>query len=117
RACCTGSVVAQRKPGPSLADGTAAAAPVGSMDRAVARRSPGRRRALVLAGVAVAAAIASLALGRRGGRSVVVTGSHVTTARVVRGKFDDIISVRGRVTPKKTTFVTTATGGQVARVL
>lgn len=93
-------------------------APSGSaMDRAVVRRSPWLRRGLI-AGGAAALAIAGYALFRGdGGKSVAIEGSHITTARVTRGKFDDVISVRGRVTPLRTTFVDTASGGQVEAIL
>jgi HlyD family secretion protein len=87
------------------------------MDRAVVRRSPWLRRGLI-AGGAAALAIAGYALFRGdGGKSVAIEGSHITTARVTRGKFDDVISVRGRVTPLRTTFVDTASGGQVEAIL
>ena len=88
------------------------------MDRAVERRSPWLRRGVVLGGAAIAAVAAYVLLLRpEGGKSVAVEGSHITTARVSRGKFDDVISVRGRVTPLRTTFVDTPSGGQVEAIL
>lgn len=97
-------------PGPGAASGQA-------MDRVVARRSPWPRRG-ALAGAVVALGVASWALLRADhGRHVAVEGSHVTTAPVTRGKFDDVIQVRGRVTPLRTTFVDTASGGQVEAIL
>jgi len=86
------------------------------MDRAVPRRKPWLRRGLVVAGALAAAAVAAWMLRPGEGKSVAVEGSHVTTARVTRGKFDDVISVRGRVTPLRTTFVDTASGGQVEAI-
>jgi HlyD family secretion protein len=86
------------------------------MDRAAPRRTPWLRRGAVVGGAALAA-IAALVLLREGEpRSVAVDGSHVTTAPVIRGKFDDVIQVRGRVTPLRTTFVDTASGGQVEAI-
>jgi HlyD family secretion protein len=44
---------------------------------------------------------------------VTVDGAHVSIAAVTRGQFDDIIQVRGRVTPLRTTFVDTASADKV----
>lgn len=97
--------------------GTAAGAPSGAaMDRAVRRPSPWPRRALYAA-LAIAAAVAAFAYLRPAStRSLAVAGSRITTARVTRGQFDDVIQVRGQVTPLRTTFVDTASGGQVEAI-
>jgi HlyD family secretion protein len=87
------------------------------MDRAVERRSPLLRRGLLLGGAAAVAVAGYLLLRGDGGKSLSVEGSHLATARVTRGKFDDVIQVRGRVTPLRTTFVDTASGGQVEAIL
>lgn len=87
-----------------------------AMDRVVTRRRPWRSWALIAAGALALAALA-FALSRRGeGRSTTVAGAHVTTAPVARGKFDDIIQVRGRVAPLRTTYITTASGGLVEAI-
>jgi HlyD family secretion protein len=86
-----------------------------AMDRVVQRRSPWPRRLAFLGG-GLAIAIAVYVLYPKGGRSLSVDDSRITTAKVARGKFDDIIQVRGRVTPLRTTFVTTASGGQVESI-
>lgn len=90
-----------------------------AMDRIVERRPFWRgRRLLVIALVAAAAgATWFLFLRSDGGKSLAVAGSHITTARVTRGRFDDVIEVRGRVTPLRTTYVDTASGGQVEKIL
>ena len=86
------------------------------MDRVV-RRPPRWRRRLPIAIAVVVAAVVAIVLLRPGSeRSLSVDNSRITTARVVAGKFDDIISIRGRVTPLRTTFVTTASGGQVESI-
>ena len=90
-----------------------------AMDRAVERRPFWRRRSLVAAVLLAAAAGAAWFFFLRGGggKSLAVAGSHITTAPVIRGRFDDVIEVRGRVTPLRTTFVDTASGGQVEKIL
>lgn len=93
-------------------------APSGAaMDRVVRRRRRWLRPALIAAAAAVLAVIAFVQLSPASQRSLAVAGSHITTAPVTRGQFDDVIQVRGRVTPLRTTFVDTASGGQVVRIL
>lgn len=90
-----------------------------AMDRVVERRPFWRRRGLV-AGVILAAAAGAgwfFFLRSEGGKSLAVAGSNITTGRVTRGRFDDVIEVRGRVTPLRTTYVDTASGGQVEKIL
>lgn len=86
-----------------------------AMDRVVGRRSrwPGR---LAIVGAVVAVGVGIAVAYPSGERSLAVDDSRITTARVVRAKFDDIIQVRGRITPLRTTFVTTASGGQVESI-
>ncbi len=90
-----------------------------AMDRIVERRPFWRRRGIVAAGLLALAAGAIWLLFFRpeGGKSLAVEGSHITTGRVTRGRFDDVIEVRGRVTPLRTTYVDTASGGQVEKIL
>ena len=95
-----------------------AGAPSGAaMDRIVARRSPWLRRGIVIGAVVGLGVAAFLLLRPDSQRSASVAGTHIATARVIRGQFDDIIQVRGRVTPLHTTFVDTASGGQVEQIL
>lgn len=86
------------------------------MDRVIPRRRRWLRPALLVAGVVALAATAVVVLRADGQRSLAVAGAQITTAQVTRGKFDDIIQVRGRVTPLRTTFVDTAAGGQVEAI-
>ena len=90
-----------------------------AMDRVVERRPFWRRRGLVAAVILAAAAGALwfFFLRSDGGQSLAVAGSNITTGRVTRGRFDDVIEVRGRVTPLRTTYVDTASGGQVEKIL
>jgi HlyD family secretion protein len=87
------------------------------MDRAIVRRPRWKRRALIGAGAAVLAVAGYLVLRPASQRSLAVAGSHITTGKVTHGQFDDLIQVRGRVTPLRTTFVDTASGGQVEAIL
>ena len=87
-----------------------------AMDRVVRRRSPWPRRAAAVSAAVAVAVGGYLWLGRSHARSVTVAGAHVSIARVERGRFDDVIAVRGRVTPLHTTYVDTAAGGQVEAI-
>jgi HlyD family secretion protein len=89
-----------------------------AMDRVVERRSPWRRRGLAAGAVVlVAGAVWWFFLRPEGGTTLQVAGSHINIARVSRGRFDDVIEVRARVTPLRTTYVDTASGGQVEKIL
>jgi HlyD family secretion protein len=94
-----------------------AGAPSGqAMDRSIEPRSPWPRRVL-LAIAALAGASALLFFRHRAAEpSLAVEGSQITLGRVTRGEFDDFIQVRGPVTPLKTIFVDTASGGQVESI-
>ena len=96
---------------------TSGAASGQAMDRIIVRRSPWPRRGVIAGGVAALATIGYLALRPASQRSLAVAGAHITTGKVSRGQFDDIIQVRGRVTPLRTTFLDTASGGQVEAIL
>ena len=87
-----------------------------AMDRAVRRRSPWPRRAAAVSAALAVALGSYLWLGRSHARSVTVAGAQVSIAKVERGRFDDFIAVRGRVTPLHTTYVDTAVGGQVEAI-
>lgn len=87
------------------------------MDRPIPRRNPWPRRAAIVVGVTALALGAYVVARPASQRSLAVEGSRVTTGKVVRGQFDDVIQVRGRVTPLRTTFVDTASGGQVEAIL
>ncbi len=90
-----------------------------AMDRVVERRPFWRKRGPVTAVLlaAAAGAVWFFFLRSEGGMSLAVAGSNITTGRVTRGRFDDVIEVRGRVTPLRTTYVDTASGGQVEKIL
>jgi len=87
------------------------------MDRVIPRRARWRRPAIAGVGLVAIAVAAYVLLRPASPRSLAVAGTHITTAPVVRGKFDDVIQVRGRVTPLRTTYVDTTSGGQVEAIL
>jgi HlyD family secretion protein len=87
------------------------------MDRIVPRRSPWPRRAIVAGLIVAAAAGAFFATRPSARRAQAVAGERLEIATVTRGQFDDVIQIRGRVTPLRTTFVDTASGGTVEAIL
>jgi HlyD family secretion protein len=88
------------------------------MDRVIARRSPWLRRGIIAGAALLAAgAVWFFFLRSSGQRSLTVEDNRLTIGKVARGKFDDFIEIRGRVTPLRTTFVDTAPGGQVEQIL
>jgi HlyD family secretion protein len=103
-------VEARTEPNPGAPSGAA-------MDRVVRRRRRWLRPALIGLVAAALATTAFLILRPNSQRSLAVAGSHITIGRVERALFDDVIQVRGRVTPLRTTFVDTASGGQVEAIL
>jgi HlyD family secretion protein len=94
----------------------ASAEPPPGMDRAIPRRSPWRRRGVVAVPLIALAVAGAVVLLRRGERSLAVDNARITTAAVARGRFDDVISVRGRIAPLRTTLVETPSGGQVETI-
>jgi HlyD family secretion protein len=87
------------------------------MDRPIPRRNPWPRRGAIGAGVLALAVLAFVMTRPASTKSLAVAGTNITTGKVVRGQFEDVIQVRGRVTPLRTTFVDTASGGQVVQIL
>ena len=86
------------------------------MDRPIPKPPAWRRRALIGAGLVAAGGAAFFFLRGSGDRSLEVEGGRLTFATVKAGRFEDFIQVRARVTPLRTTFVDTASGGQVEAV-
>jgi HlyD family secretion protein len=88
-----------------------------SMDRVIGK--PGRRRWLLLGGLAAAvvAAVALAAWLLPGAHSVTVKAGETEIAQVRREPFQDYVPVRAAVEPLTSVFVTAVEGGQVAQVL
>lgn len=89
-----------------------------AMDRAVTtRRLPLRIRiALGAAALALAAGAATWTIAQSTGSQTVAT-SNLTIATVTRGRFDDFVPLRARVTPLVTVFLDAVEGGRIERVL
>jgi HlyD family secretion protein len=87
------------------------------MDRAVPRRSPWPRRAIVAGALAAVGVAGIIALRPTSARSQAVAGERLAIARVERGQFEDVVQIRARVAPLRTTFVDTSSGGQVESIL
>jgi HlyD family secretion protein len=87
------------------------------MDRPIPRRNPWPRRGAIGGGVLALGVLAFVMTRPASTKSLAVAGTNITTGKVVRGQFEDVIQVRGRVTPLRTTFVDTASGGQVVQIL
>ena len=56
-------------------------------------------------------------LDSAGGRSFVVKQNRITVSTVTQGRFEDIIPIRGRVTPLRTVYLDAIEGGRIERVL
>src|SRR5688500_2148092 len=88
-----------------------------AMDRIIERSSRWPRWAVVVGVMALLGGAGFYFFSSDGERSRAVAGSHITIGEVTRGQFDDVIPVRGRVTPLRTTYVDTASGGHVEQIL
>ena len=84
------------------------------MDRAVARRSPWRRRALW--GAAVAAGLGAALVFARGGsaRTLAVGADRISLAPVTRGAFEDFVQLRGEVAQARAVVRRQSVGRRIA---
>jgi len=96
------------------------AAPAGEMDRRIERPLGWRkrRRALVLAAVALLAiAAAALLTLLPASGSLIVNASEVEVGQAARAPFVDYLPLRAEAQPLRLVMVTSTTGGQVAEVI
>ncbi len=89
----------------------------GAMDKVVERRGLGPRARIALAVLAALLAAAAFYLLAPSGNSQTIEQSRVTISTVTRGRFDDFLPLRARVTPLVTVFLDAVEGGRVERVL
>ncbi|MFC3052148.1 efflux RND transporter periplasmic adaptor subunit [Kordiimonas pumila] len=88
------------------------------MDRKVENKQGHWRKILIgsLAALAVIL-VAFFLLDSQEGKSLRIQESRVTVSEVFKGKFEDFIPIRSRVTPLKTVFLDAIEGGRVERIL
>ena len=88
-----------------------------SMDRPLERKRFPPAKIAVLAGVAIAFAVATALIATRSGVTTLrVEPTRLTTARVEHGEFRDYYPVDGRVEPAKTVYLDVQEGGRVEEI-
>ncbi|MBB4631586.1 efflux RND transporter periplasmic adaptor subunit [Sphingosinicella soli] len=87
------------------------------MDRRVEGKKKPWRIMAIAGAVAVLAFLAFLLLDVADGRNLSVSADRVTISKVVRGKFEDFVPIRGRVTPLNTVYLDAIEGGRIERIL
>jgi HlyD family secretion protein len=89
----------------------------GAMDRAVEKKGlPQRVKIAIGAGLLVLAATGFYAYAPDG-ESQTIAADRITVSTVTRGRFDDFLPLRARVTPLVTVFLDAVEGGRVEKVL
>ena len=95
-----------------------AAVPGTGMDRALAPARPNWRRRLMIGAVALLLLGGGIAVWiDSNANSQTVAASHLTISTVTRGRFDDFVPLRARVTPLVTVYLDSVEGGRIDRVL
>jgi HlyD family secretion protein len=87
------------------------------MDRRVERKAKPWRVMAISAGVAALAFLAFLLFDTADGQNLSVSADRVTLSKVARGKFEDFVPIRGRVTPLSTVYLDAIEGGRIERIL
>lgn len=87
------------------------------MDRRVERKTEPWRVMAITAGVAALAFLAILLFDTADGQNLSVSADRVTLSKVARGKFEDFVPIRGRVTPLSTVYLDAIEGGRIERIL
>jgi HlyD family secretion protein len=89
----------------------------GAMDKVIARRGLPRWAKFALAAAAVLIAAVAFYLMAPSANSQTVETGRLTVSTVERGRFDDFLPLRARVTPLVTVFLDAVEGGRVEQVL
>jgi HlyD family secretion protein len=89
----------------------------GAMDRVIERKGLSRQLKIALGAGAVALAALLFYLFAPNASSQTVAADRVTISTVERGRFDDFLPLRARVTPLVTVFLDAVEGGRVEKVL
>lgn len=87
------------------------------MDRRVESKKTPWRMLSIAGGVLLLAFLAFLLLDTANGRNLLVGADRVTISKVARGKFEDFVPIRGRVTPLNTVYLDAIEGGRIERIL
>jgi HlyD family secretion protein len=89
----------------------------GAMDRVVEKKGLSQRTKLIIGGVAALALILLFYVFAPNSSSQTVAASRLTISTVERGRFDDFLPLRARVTPLVTVYLDAVEGGRVEKVL
>ena len=89
----------------------------GAMDRVVERKGLSRNVKIALAAVAVLLLAILFYVFAPSANSQTVAADRLTISTVERGRFDDFLPLRARVTPLVTVFLDAVEGGRVEKVL
>lgn len=89
----------------------------GGMDKVIEKKTLPRRVKIAAAGGLIAIAAAGFWFAAPSGESQTVAAERVTISTVERGRFDDFLPLRARVTPLVTVYLDAVEGGRVEQVL
>ena len=89
----------------------------GAMDRVVARKGLSRNVKIAIAAAAVLLAAILFYVFAQSANSQTVAADRLTVSSVTRGRFDDFLPLRARVTPLVTVYLDAVEGGRVEKVL
>jgi HlyD family secretion protein len=87
------------------------------MDRIVVRRGLSRNLKIAIGAVVVIAAAIAFYLLAPAANSQTVAADRITISSVQKGRFDDFLPLRARVTPLLTVYLDAVEGGRVEKVL
>ncbi len=89
----------------------------GAMDRVVEAKGLSSRLKIAIGAAVVLAALIAFYLMAPGASSQTVAADRVTISTVEKGRFDDFLPLRARVTPLVTVYLDAVEGGRVEKVL
>ncbi len=102
---------------PSTPKESARAISGAGMDRRVERKTTPWRAIAIAGGIAALAFLVFLLLDTADGQNLSVSADRVTISKVARGRFEDFVPIRGRVTPLSTVYLDAIEGGRIERIL
>ncbi|PSJ36753.1 efflux RND transporter periplasmic adaptor subunit [Allosphingosinicella deserti] len=87
------------------------------MDRVVVRRGLSRNLKIAIGAIVVIAAAIAFYLLAPAANSQTIAADRITVSTVQKGRFDDFLPLRARVTPLLTVYLDAVEGGRVEKVL